>query len=90
MKYACPCCGYYTYEHIPDGSYDICPVCFWEDDIVQLEDPLFEEGANNVSLQQARLNYKEFGTCEKEMLQYVRKPNLGDEFVDEFYMAKLL
>jgi hypothetical protein len=26
----CPCCGYYTLDG--RGGYDICPVCFWEDD----------------------------------------------------------
>lgn len=29
-KYKCLCCGYRTLE--AHGEYDICPVCFWEDD----------------------------------------------------------
>lgn len=29
-KYKCPCCGCYTLDE--RGAYDICPVCFWEDD----------------------------------------------------------
>ncbi len=29
-KYACLCCGYLTLDE--RGEYDICPVCFWEDD----------------------------------------------------------
>ena len=29
-KYKCPCCGYFTLDE--RGEYDICPVCFWEDD----------------------------------------------------------
>lgn len=74
MKYKCPCCGYYTFENQPNGSYDICKVCFWEDDPIQLDDPTFEGGANRVSLQQARLNFKEFGACEKRLISYVRKP----------------
>lgn len=78
MKYKCPCCGYYTFDYEPNGSYGICPVCFWEDDLIALDDPTFVGGANRVSLQQARLNYKEFGACEKEMLQYVREPNLDE------------
>jgi Cysteine-rich CPCC len=28
--YACPCCGFLTLDE--RGGYDICPVCFWEDD----------------------------------------------------------
>lgn len=60
---------------MPDGSYDICPVCFWEDDLIQLEDSQYAGGANHVSLEQARLNYEVFGACEKEMLPYVKKPD---------------
>lgn len=29
-KYKCLCCGYQTLD--TRGEYDICPVCFWEDD----------------------------------------------------------
>ena len=29
-KFACPCCGFLTLDE--RGGYDICPVCFWEDD----------------------------------------------------------
>lgn len=36
--YPCPCCGYLVFEEGP-GSYDICPVCGWEDDLVQLRFP---------------------------------------------------
>ncbi|MCM1551810.1 MAG: hypothetical protein NC092_03860 [Butyrivibrio sp.] len=29
-KHKCLCCGYKTLD--ARGDYDICPVCFWEDD----------------------------------------------------------
>lgn len=29
-KFTCPCCGCLTLDE--RGGYDICPVCFWEDD----------------------------------------------------------
>ena len=64
----------------PNGNYDICPVCFWEDDPIQMEDETFEGGANTVSLLQARSNFIEFGACEKNMRKYVREP-----FEDEKY-----
>ena len=48
LKYKCPCCGFYTFDSKLDGTYDICEVCFWEDDPIQLDDPDFEGGANNV------------------------------------------
>ena len=34
--YPCPVCGYLTFAELP-GSYDICAVCGWEDDALQLE-----------------------------------------------------
>lgn len=72
-KYQCPCCGYDTLdsnEHV----YDICPVCYWEDDPFQYEDPDLEGMANGVSLNQARENYKNFGACEESCIKYVRAP----------------
>ncbi len=53
MKYTCPCCGYKTIEEEPPGTYEICNICYWEDDEVQFNDPDFEGGANEVSLRQA-------------------------------------
>ncbi|HEY5908286.1 MAG TPA: CPCC family cysteine-rich protein, partial [Vicinamibacteria bacterium] len=44
-RYPCPCCGYLMFKESP-GSHDICKICFWEDDIVQLRDPHFSGGAN--------------------------------------------
>ena len=66
MKYRCPCCGFYTFDEKPHGNYDICRVCFWEDDPVQLEDETYEGGANRVSLRQARENFAKFGALSSE------------------------
>lgn len=72
-KYKCPCCGHFTFEK-KERAYDICPVCFWEDDPVQYENPTMENGANHVSLATARVNYKHFAACDPEMKKYVRGP----------------
>jgi len=40
-------------EFSEGGSYEICETCGWEDDPVQLNDPSFSGGANQMSLQQA-------------------------------------
>lgn len=53
----CPCCQQATLEE-PAGSYEICPVCGWEDDPVQAEDPDYAGGANHESLRQAREMYR--------------------------------
>lgn len=74
MKYKCPCCGFYTFEHRPNGTYDICKVCFWEDDPTQLGDCNYKGGANGVSLLQAKANFLRFGACEERMIPYVREP----------------
>jgi hypothetical protein len=58
----------------PPGTFEICPVCFWEDDNVQFEDPNYVGGANSVSLNQARENFKLFGAVSKEFVKQVRKP----------------
>lgn len=74
MTYPCPCCGYLTFEEPPNGSYDICPVCFWEDDEIQLEDPDYEGGANGPSLNQCKKNFLEFGAKERRHIKNVRPP----------------
>ena len=73
-RYPCRCCGYYTLDEEPVGSYEICPVCFWEDDPVQDRDPEFAGGANEPSLNEARRNFRELGACEARLLPYVRPP----------------
>jgi hypothetical protein len=62
----------------PPGTFEICPVCNWEDDKVQAEDPTFSGGANQMSLEQAQRNFVELGAISKEALARVRPP-LVDE-----------
>jgi len=66
--------GYLTLDEEPYGSYEICPVCFWEDDYVQYTDPDHKGGANPVSLSQARLNFRLFGACDEASKAFVRAP----------------
>ena len=71
---ACPCCGCNTLT-IP-GSFEVCPVCYWEDDGQNDENADTVRGGPNssLSLSEARQNYKQFGACERAMIQHVRKP----------------
>ncbi|MCB2299517.1 CPCC family cysteine-rich protein [Clostridium tagluense] len=55
--YACPCCGYKTLSEKPPGTYEICRVCYWEDDGLQYGDPDCEGGANQESLRVAQKNF---------------------------------
>lgn len=75
----CPVCGYYLFEDGP-GSHEICPICYWEDDLVQYEDESYAGGANKQSLEQCKANYKLYGACDKRFVTLVRKPN-GREIV---------
>ena len=64
MNYRCPCCRNLTFDDEPPGTYEVCPVCGWEDDPVQFKDETYAGGANKVSLVQARKNYAEHGACD--------------------------
>jgi hypothetical protein len=68
----CQCCGHLTISE--RGGYEICPVCFWEDDGVQARYPDLAGGANKVSLIEAQANYRRIGACEEQMLKHVRPP----------------
>lgn len=48
-RWPCPCCGYQVFTE-PPGSYEICPVCGWEDDLSQLRFAAEGGGANELSL----------------------------------------
>lgn len=76
--FACPCCGHRTLGEEPPGTFEICPVCFWEDDNVQFTDPDSRGGANRVSLNEAKQNFEQFGACELEMKEFVRAPRKGE------------
>ena len=72
--YECPCCGYVTLEE--RGGYDICPVCFWEDDGQDDHDADDVRGGPNytLSLTAARANYRQMGASEERRLPHVRRP----------------
>jgi hypothetical protein len=72
--YACPCCHFLT---LPErGGYEICPVCFWEDDGQDDHDAdLVRGGPNgNLSLAESRANFGQFGAYDERALAHVRPP----------------
>ncbi|MHB1308261.1 MAG: CPCC family cysteine-rich protein [Limisphaerales bacterium] len=76
--YPCPCCGCRTLAE--RAGYEICPVCFWEDDGQDDHDADEVRGGPNsdLSLTQARQNYRDFGACDRRSLEHVRKPRLEE------------
>lgn len=57
LTFKCPVCGKYTFQSGP-GSYEICPVCGWEDDKAQYKDPNLKGGANKLSLKEYKGRYE--------------------------------
>ncbi|HEX6178677.1 MAG TPA: CPCC family cysteine-rich protein [Thermoanaerobaculia bacterium] len=63
----CPCCSYRTLER--RGDYDICPVCFWEDD--GSDDPQRYSSPNHMTLEEGRANFARYGACSPEHVKHV-------------------
>ena len=80
VKYPCVCCGHLTLDE-PPGSHLICPVCFWEDDAVQLRWPDWAGGANKASLIEAQRNFQRLDASDKRSIPHVRAAK-DDEPVD--------
>lgn len=66
----------------PPGSYEICAVCFWEDDAIQLRWPDYSGGANGPCLIDAQRHYAEFAAMEPRFTDMVREAT-ATESVEE-------
>jgi Zn finger protein HypA/HybF involved in hydrogenase expression len=56
-KILCPCCE--QFEFSGEGSFELCPVCDWENDSVQSGEPDYAGGANIMSLNEAREAFRQ-------------------------------
>jgi Cysteine-rich CPCC len=69
----CPCCGYRT---LPErGYFELCPVCWWEDDPGQADQPWAWGGPNGISLVEAQQAYLRYGAKAVEDVSRVRAPH---------------
>jgi methylenetetrahydrofolate reductase (NADPH) len=70
----CPCCQCKTLG--VRGAYEICAVCFWEDDDQDDYDADVVRGGPNgsLSLTEGRANYRAFRASREEDLPHVREP----------------
>ncbi len=73
IKYPCPCCGYKTHDRA-DSLWDICEVCFWENEPLTLANPFYVGGPNSTSLVQGQQNFLLFGAYSESAKSHVRKP----------------
>jgi len=70
----CPCCRCLTLDE--RACYEICPVCYWEDDGQddRNADEVWGGPNGGLSLTDARANYLRLGACEERFIPNVRKP----------------
>jgi Cysteine-rich CPCC len=75
----CPCCGFMTLTE--RSAYEICAVCFWEDDGQDDRDADEVRGGPNggLSLAKARENYLSLGACDQRCTQFVRPPRASEQ-----------
>ena len=73
-RFQCPCCQSFTLPEV--RQFDVCPVCYWEDDGQDdLDADVVRGGPNgSLSLTAARQNYQRIGACEERFVELVRKP----------------
>ncbi len=76
--YRCPCYKFKTLHS--RGGFEMCAVCWWEDDRQDEHDAEKIRGGPNetLSLRQARDNFRSFGAIEKHFVGRFREP-LPDE-----------
>ncbi|MGZ5842559.1 MAG: CPCC family cysteine-rich protein [Xanthobacteraceae bacterium] len=73
-SFRCPCCKFKTLHG--RGNYEVCCVCYWEDDGQDEADAeLVLGGPNgNLSLRQAQINFERLGAVEEQFKSSVRDP----------------
>ena len=69
----CPCCDYYSLSE--RGSYETCPVCYWEDDGQDLDKLDVVSKPNHITLREARVNFGTVGACDHAALSLVASPS---------------
>ena len=68
-KAFCPCCDYLSLPQ--NGNYNICPICFWEDDGISIDSENSYSGPNHMSIFEGRENFIKYGACEERCLKFV-------------------
>jgi hypothetical protein len=77
-KITCYCCGYKTLTEGP-GEYDICPVCFWEDDgkgFIGSNEP--SSANHGLRLSEAQTNFVKYGAASPNHKDNVRPPRANE------------
>ncbi|WP_437225940.1 CPCC family cysteine-rich protein [Planctomicrobium sp. SH661] len=72
MKYTCPICGHKTLDARCD--WDVCPICFWEDDVLENKGDRTSSANQGLRISEAQANYMVFESCSKDHERSVRSP----------------
>jgi hypothetical protein len=67
-RFRCPCCKHKTLSE--RAKYEICAVCFWEDD--------GQDDNRDLVFAKARDHFEKFGAVEERLAQYTRRPYLWE------------
>ncbi len=67
-------------KYIRGSTYDVCPICYWEDDGRIIDGEFFETGCQ-LPLSEAQANYRKYGAMRKDLARAVRKPTKDDVYV---------
>ena len=70
-KYQCPCCECFTYSEKPINTFQLCEVCFWEDDGETNLDVI--SNPNRITIRKGRENFSKFGACKYQFINDVLK-----------------
>jgi len=81
--YGCPCCKHRTLRG--RAGFEICPVCYWEDDGQDEHDADVVRGGpnGNLSLREAQDNYRRFQASEAQAVVHVRAPLPEEQVASE-------
>ena len=79
----CPCCGYRTLESALRGSWEICPVCYWENAEPEKTDL---KGHDEDDFLRAQASFAAIGTSRADCLPLVRTP-LPHEIRDDSWQT---
>lgn len=82
----CPICEKHQFE----DSNDICPVCFWENDGYQYDEPDFGGGANNLSLNDYKQRWDKLTKIMPALMNKYKalKTNLSQWEYDQLYVPR--
>ena len=72
LNESCVVCGF-----LCAGDFgDICPVCGWEHEGMEIINPAVPVGGPNgdLSLKEARVNFKKYGVAKLNFIEWVRSP----------------